>query len=298
MFLGKIHFYIMNKVLSVFVLLTLSIVFCTSAIAQVLPGDVDDTGKVNINDVAVLIDYLLTQDASEINLDNADVNGDEMINISDVVELIDMVLLGVTPSGNEHEYVDLGLSSGTLWATCNVGANKPEEYGSYFAWGETTPKDEYNWSTYIWCNGSGTSMTKYCDDGYYGTVDNKIELDLEDDAAYVNWGPAWRMPTNSELNELFSLSCVWTQINGVSGYLITGPNGNTLFMPAAGYSSNTSNYYQGTYGYYWSNVLALVNSRAMDVYIYSKNGGDGVAMNYTFLRYYGCSVRAVRMSQE
>ena len=90
-----------------------------------------------------------------------------------------------------HEAVDLGLS--VKWATCNVGADTPEGYGDYFAWGETSPKSTYNASTYLWCNGSITALTKY------NTVDNKIVLDLADDAAHVIWGDSWRMPTNAEL---------------------------------------------------------------------------------------------------
>ena len=103
---------------------------------------------------------------------------------------------------NGHEYVDLGLPSRIKWATCNVGATTPEEYGDYFAWGETEPKDNYDWSTYKWCNESNATMTKYCTDSSYGTVDNKTVLELEDDAAYVNWGGNWRMPTKAELDEL------------------------------------------------------------------------------------------------
>lgn len=289
----------MKKVLSVFVSLALSVVFCANADAQVLLGDVDDSGKVNIHDVTALIDYLLSQDATLINLDNADVNSDGMVNISDVVDLIDMILMDGTPSGSgEHEYVDLGLSSGTLWATCNVGANSPEEFGDFFAWGETTPKEEYNWSTYIWCNGSNNTLTKYCEDSSFGTVDNKIELDLEDDAAYVNWGPSWCMPTLRQIQELCACHFEWTEINGVGGSLFTGHNGNTLFLPASGYHSNTSVYNQGSYGRYWSNTLALISPRAFQIYFRRFNGGDDLYIGEPFFRYYGCPVRAVRRPQD
>ena len=101
-----------------------------------------------------------------------------------------------------HEYVDLDLPSGTLWATCNVGAEKPEEYGDYFAWGETKTKENYDWSTYKWCNGSEYELTKYCVSGRYGTVDNKTELLPEDDAATANWGSNWCMPTVEQIEEL------------------------------------------------------------------------------------------------
>lgn len=116
----------------------------------------------------------------------------------------------------DHEWVDLGLPSGTLWATCNIGASSPEESGDYFAWGETAPKETYNWETYKWCNDRDNTVTKYCTTDIYGTVDNKTELDLEDDAAYVNWGSSWRMPSMEQIKELREYcSWEWTQSNGV-----------------------------------------------------------------------------------
>ena len=158
----------------------------------------------------------------------------------------------VTPSSGEidgHKYVDLGLPSGTLWATCNVGADTPEEFGDYFAWGETEPKDNYDdhWSNYKWWDGSSGRMTKY-----YGTVDNRTELDPEDDAAYVNWGTSWRIPTKEQQLELKdNCTWTWTQQNGVSGHLVIGTNGNTIFLPGAGFHMNTS-ITGGNYGWYWS----------------------------------------------
>lgn len=148
---------------------------------------------------------------------------------------------------NGHEYVDLGLPSGTLWATCNVGASKPEDYGDYFAWGETTGyksgKANFSWSTYKYCKGSGTTLTKYCTDSNYGTVDNKTVLELSDDAAHVNWGGTWRMPTHDECNELIE-NCTWkwTMQNSVKGYRVTGPNGKSIFLPATGYHAGTAFY--------------------------------------------------------
>ena len=117
---------------------------------------------------------------------------------------------------NLHEWVDLGLPSGTLWATMNVGASSPEDCGYYFAWGETSTKDAYEWSNYIWCNGSENTLTKYCSEKDYGEVDNRTLLLPEDDAATVNWGAAWRMPTEAQMQELIT-RCKWTsvKINGV-----------------------------------------------------------------------------------
>ena len=158
--------------------------------------------------------------------------------------------------------VDLGLPSGTLWATMNVGASKPEEYGDYFAWGETegynSGKILFYWSTYKWCNGSEKTLTKYCTYSSYGNngfTDNKTELDPEDDAAYVNWGKEWRMPTFQQLCELkYQCKWTWKTINNVKGYLVEGKNGNAIFLPAAGECSG--NYkFEGSTGLLWSRTL-------------------------------------------
>ena len=174
-------------------------------------------------------------------------------NTYDVVYYGDVVSFTTPPKANtgEYEAVDLGLS--VRWATCNVGAESPEEYGDYFAWGETEEKTNYAWSTYKWCNGSYNSLTKYCTDSSFGTVDNKKVLDPEDDAATANWGGSWRMPTLDELEELCNkCSWKWTLVNGVSGQKVTGPNGNSIFLPAAGYRDGGGVYHRGSYGYYWS----------------------------------------------
>ena len=161
-----------------------------------------------------------------------------------------------------HEYVDLGLPSGTLWATCNVGANTPEGYGDYFAWGETQPKDTYNWSTYQYCMGSNSTITKYCNNasnGYNGFTDNLIVLLPEDDAATANWGEDWRMPTKEEYEELCNNTAVtWTTQNGVNGSLFTASNGNSIFLPAAGLRSSSLNG-AGNSVFYWSNSLYTDN---------------------------------------
>ena len=166
---------------------------------------------------------------------------------------------GSSTSGTEngHDYVDLGLPSGLKWATCNVGATAPEGYGDYFAWGETSPKNDYSWSTYKYCNGSETSLTKYNTESDYGTVDNKTTLELSDDAARANWGGTWRMPTKVEQDELRN-NCTWTWTtqNGVNGYKVTSKtNGNSIFLPAAGYRIGSSVYHVGSCGYYWSSSL-------------------------------------------
>ena len=160
-----------------------------------------------------------------------------------------------TGTANGHEWVDLGLS--VKWATCNVGATAPEEYGNYYAWGETEPKTTYDWSTYKWCNGSYDNQTKYNTSSIYGTVDNKTVLELADDAAHANWGGAWRMPTDAEWTELRE-NCTWTWTikNGVNGYEVKSEaNGNSIFLPAAGSRNDESLGDAGYYGRYWSSSL-------------------------------------------
>ena len=163
----------------------------------------------------------------------------------------------------ECDYIDLGLPSGLLWATCNLGAEAPEDYGYYFAWGETEPKDNYTLSTYQYCNGSYKTLTKYCNNssyGYNGFTDNLTTLLPEDDAATANWGSGWRMPTKEEWQELYNNTTVtWTTQNGEEGRLFTATNGNSLFLPAAGYYQNMGHYNYCEYGYYWSSSLYTDN---------------------------------------
>ena len=190
---------------------------------------------------------------------------------------------------NGHEYVDLGLS--VKWATCNVGASKPEEYGDYFAWGETTPKSTYDFSTYKYCNGSFDSQTKYNTESSYGTVDNKTTLELSDDAARANWGGSWRMPTRAELDELREkCTWTWTTQNGVSGYKVTSKiNGKSIFLPAAGCRNDSSLNSAGSYGLYWSSSLDTgYPYYAYELYFNS----DYVDWDNDY-RYYGQSVRPV-----
>ena len=206
--------------------------------------------------------------------------------------------------GSVVESVDLGLPSGLKWATMNVGANKPEEYGDYFAWGETEPyyssqnpltwKDGkssgYYWPSYKWCNGSEYALTKYNTNSKYGTVDNKTVLDPKDDAAHVNWGGSWRMPTAKECNELINnCTWTWTSQNGVNGRLVTGPNGKSIFLPAADSRFGTDLRDAGSIGNYWSSSLYMGNPVcACSVYF----GSNGVFWDYV-RRDLGQSVRPV-----
>ena len=203
------------------------------------------------------------------------------------------------PDPEGHEWVDLGLPSGTKWATCNVGASKPEEYGDYFAWGETITKSTYDWSTYKWCNGSSKTMTKYCtlsNYGYNGFTDNLTELQPADDAATANWGSGWQMPSLAQIKELYNSSYTtteWTQVNGVNGRKVTSKsNGNSIFLPAAGFRNGMSIDYAGSYGHYWSRLL---NTSYPDITYGGLHFYSGNIDWSNYSRYCGQSVRPVRV---
>ena len=234
----------------------------------------------------------------------------QTITRSNLLKMPAVTYEGTAPAP-EHQYVDLGLTSGLKWATCNVGANSPEEYGDYFAWGETEPyyteghsqdspcsdwktgKTGYDWASYSLCNGSYSTFTKYNTESSYGTVDNKTELSYYgyvDDAARANWGGSWRMPTDAEWTELRTeCTWTWTTQNGVNGRLVTGPNGNSIFLPAAGYWYGTGLGHTGSNGEYWSSSLYAVTPS--DAWFVSFSSGS-VYRSYDD-RYYGRPVRPV-----
>ncbi len=190
-----------------------------------------------------------------------------------------------------HEAVDLGLPSGVKWATCNVGASSPDEFGDYYAWGETEPKSSYLNSNYSWSNGSSTAITKYNHLRSNGIVDNRIVLDLADDAAHVNWGFNWRTPTKSEQDELRSY-CTWslTTQSGVEGFRVTSTiNGNSIFIPLAGRIYGTS--LDMSYGEYWSSTL---NSSYHPYYAFILQFNNGIGLNWgSGSRYGGRAIRPV-----
>ena len=173
---------------------------------------------------------------------------------------------------NGHEWVDLGLS--VLWATCNVGASSPSDYGDYYAWGETKTKSSYT---------EGNSKT-------YNVVMPDISGEPKYDAATANWGEGWRMPTKEELEELVDkCDWEWTSQSGRNGYKVTGPNGNSIFLPAAGWRYGTSLNIAGGYGNYWSS--SPNGSYTPSAYrLYFRSGNHYVGWSY---RYGGRSVRPV-----
>jgi hypothetical protein len=239
-------------------------------------------------------------------------NGTVIVSLNDLVDGTISVIVGINQQKdpfNGHEYVDMGLR--VLWATCNVGASKPEEYGDYFAWGEIEPyyengyaqsyspnwksgKQGYGWSSFRYCNGSYSSLSKYITDSYYGTVDNKAILDSSDDVASVKWGGGWRMPTEIDMHELAD-SCIWiwTTLNGVGGCLVTsnktGYEGASIFLPAAGYRVGTSLENVGSHGNYWSSSLNAGDPDFARRLFFNSSTHDRI----NSLRYDGRTVRPV-----
>jgi len=207
---------------------------------------------------------------------------------------------GVLLSGklNGHRWVNLGLPSGTLWATCNLGADSPTAYGDYFAWGETRQQDDnaYSWASYKYANGiswNDTRLTKYCLDASYGDhgfTDTLTILLPEDDAATANWGSGWRTPTYTEIKELVdNCTIIWTTQDGVNGCLLTASNGNSLFLPAAGSYRDGDLSGVGGYGFYWSSSLCMhYTHRAWSISL-----GPGDCSESYFGRNEGFSVRPV-----
>ena len=200
---------------------------------------------------------------------------------------------GDTFDGN---WVDLGLPSGLLWADRNLGAETPEGYGDYIAWGETEAKDSYSWSAYRYAEGIN-KLTKYCSktaSGNEGFTDNLTTLQPMDDAATAKWGDAVRMPTRAEWQELSdNTTATWTTRNGVYGRLMTASNGNSIFLPAAGRHQASSVDGDGEFGYYWTNALYTSDpSYAYDFVVVEDSQFE--SMGY---RNRGQSVRAVRSAR-
>lgn len=207
------------------------------------------------------------------------------------------------PAEAKHQAVDLGLPSGVKWATCNIGASKPEDHGDYFAWGETEPNrknhvDKYNsWAIYKWCKGTETSMSKYCAQSAYGKKDGKTTLEASDDAATQLWGKSWRMPTRDDITELIK-KCKWTKtkLNGVKGFEVKGPNGKTIFLPMAGLFSDEDDYsivHEGTDAYYYTSSLGQkYSNEACYLYFEYEEGATsgGVEEDWRFFQY---SIRPV-----
>lgn len=195
-----------------------------------------------------------------------------------------------------HYYVDLGLS--VMWATANIGASNPMMPGSYFAWGETVPKDSYTWDTYIHCSPSH-KLTKYCfkkESGEDWFVDSLYTLLPEDDAAVQNWGKGWRMPTNDEFEELRSEKCHWEWISGdgINYYKVTGPNGKSILLPACGSIKDRERIMYALNGCIWSSSLSQSTpEHAYELTQYATGYWKG-----SVDRFYGEPIRPVIDSKE
>ena len=196
------------------------------------------------------------------------------------------------PDSNHPHWIDLGLPSGTKWACCNVGASAPEQYGDYYAWGETSPKSVYNEVSYSYFTGQDTDGDGWIDTNFSVVNIGSDIAGTQYDAATANWGSPWCMPSLAQIKELKeSCTSTWTTQNGVNGRKFVGPNGGAVFLPAAGYRWDGEVYYAGSYGYYWSSTLNESNpSNAYYPYFHS-----GVAYwSNGPRRFSGHTVRPVR----
>lgn len=226
-------------------------------------GEATGASHVLIMEVAPYNDSYVTAVAQIVDTDQAGIAymASRLMNVTDSEALeadckaLAYKLLQISgPQSSGFRYVDLGLS--VKWATCNLGATSPEDYGDYYAWAETETKTDYGWSTYRWCKGSTDSITKYNTKALYGTADNLTRMDSWDDVAHMKLGGKWRMPTDAEWTELRTkCTWIWATLNGVKGYNVAGPSGNSIFLPAAGSRGDSSLDNADSFGFYWSSSL-------------------------------------------
>lgn len=212
-----------------------------------------------------------------------------------LIGLSAMALLLISCQGNQApKAVDMGLS--VKWATCNIGATTPEDPGNYYAWGEVVPKPVYDRSTYLFYNNEKDYITQYCYDGHRGVVDNKLELEPNNDVARQRLGKQWYMPTNNEWEELLDRNnCIWewANQNATKGFLITSKiTGNSIFLPAAGYRDEENLDGMGVEGLYWSSSLSSGwrGPGEGDCIYFDKERARSTSES----RYYGLSVRPVK----
>lgn len=198
-------------------------------------------------------------------------------------------LVTYTESSNGHELADLGLS--VKWATCNVGASSNSDYGNYYAWGETSKKSEYYWSNCFDC----VNPNQVWDIGGWGIYNTQNKTTITPDSGHdtvrENWGGSWRMPTYEEAEELCTkCKWKWELINGCYGHVITGPNGNAIFLPATGFvDSEMEKYYVGSSGYYWTSSLSSSESHSARIFAFGESDHD----IYVSYRRHGLSIRPV-----
>ena len=254
-------------------------------------GDINKDGIVSVSDVTQQVNIILDIPTNDIDLDAADMNNDGDINVSDVTILVDKILnlndvvpqtQDLCPDDNHPHMIDLGLPSGTKWACCNINALNPEGNGDYYAWGETYSKANYDWSTYIHCDGTEETCHNI-GENIAGTAY---------DVAHMTWGGQWKMPTVEQAQELFNYcDNEWIEEKGIKGYKFTGQNGAGIFLPASGSRHNSDVINVGNQGLYWLGIVYDENSKARTI-VFDK---------YTFSceevlsssRMYGCNIRPV-----
>lgn len=284
----------------------------------VLRGDVDGDGVLTKKDITRLSFGLAGKPVGYTSNEAADFNGDGVISVKDLVLLIDAVLHPTTGECNGHTWVDLGLS--VKWATCNVGANSPEEYGNYYAWGETVPKSSYTWNNYL--SAIGGKMTTWSDCGTSRdplrgyVIPNQISIaSTQHDAVNSSWGGYWHMPTQDEMTELCN-NCYWQWTNNYkgkskAGYIVYKAKAEAdkgkysyytptlsatyslsdthIFLPASGYRSGAGLCGNGNAGHYWSaNPTEGSSPDAL-----SLSFDSGLILWLSYFRNNGFSVRAV-----
>jgi hypothetical protein len=240
-------------------------------------GDVNNDGVVNVGDIMAVINLM----AANSNAKKGDVNSDNKVNVGDIMAIINIMAAGPTgntgcPDGNHPHKIDLGI--GTKWACCNIGAGTPEDYGEYIAWAELREKNEYTMSSYqYYSNGRFTSLGDIAGTTY--------------DVATARWHSPWHIPTLDQIKTLLDKCTMeWTQQKGVNGAKFTGPNGASIFLPAAGTRSDSDLRNKGLYGSYWSSIEDSRNT----FNAYYLHIGEGFALwNCSDGRWYGFSIRPV-----
>ena len=268
----------------------------TANAQSILKGDVNGDGEVNVTDVTMIVEYVMGQHNSNFIADNADANGDGSITITDITEVVNLILGGditqvylTCPDDHHPHMIDLGLPSGTKWACCNVGADKPEAYGGHYAWGEMEEKDGYDHVTYLYATGVDKDGNGWYD---YDIEFQNLGSDIagsQYDVAHMKWGGSWVMPSKDQMDELLAnCTSTCTTLNGKYGRLFTGTNGGSIFLPEGGIGIGCDLFY-GIQGYYWSSTLYPSDSN----YAYCMNFGSSYAGRYFGGRYNGDTVRPV-----
>ena len=278
-------------------------------------GDVNGDGDISVNDVAMIVNHILGVNDDNFIIANADINGDGEIDINDVMGTVSIILGGSNnenpdtpeyslscPDDHHPHMIDLGLPSGTKWACCNVGADKPEDWGGHYAWGETEEKSDYRVATYWHVQPS--DFGNWYDDGtYFIFIDLGPDIaGTQYDVAHVKWGSSWVMPSMNQIYELLnycSNKIVITK-NREHASILTGPNGNSIYFPSPGLRSNTDNVNWGSLGRYWSSNEYLRDGIDGIDYAYCFNFHDGWPDDIVipedlglWHRFHGCSVRPV-----